>query len=417
MAGLGPEFVALANAPSQDGQRAQQTQTFLNMKTGHVCDAKGNTLFRMSPADDEKSQLFADYAASYAASKTARALGHPVLMPLKDGGERLVTMDLAPTDVHIDSALPNYAAGYRLGDPVADIAAPPVLAPKASDVFFTWDPANAFQRVLPTGGAQGAAVPEINPTLSNSPYVCKPFALGGFLPTETMANADAPLKPQLAVIKRIMNALLLEREIRVATLLQTSGNWDSSVVQTLAAGSQWDGGAAADPVKNLQDAIQNSYLPVTRVIMSEIVRFAFARSPAVQKFSFAKPDPSRPIDMAQLSAVLDLPPITVAKMKYQATPSSSNALTYVWGNHVVLVHEPEENPPTTQDDVATAYTFRWSGADQMVRDGSSEGGFLVRQFYDPRRGPRAGNTVIVTHNDAEVVTSKFVGGLILNAFQ
>lgn len=412
---LGPDFVALSYANDKQGARAAHGE-FVNVKTGEVVDTAGRLVTRLESRDDDRTQLYADYCASYYHMRLAQAVGHPVTMTLADGSERVVKMDLGQGDVHIDSALPNYAAGYKLGTPVADLASPPLLVAKASDKFNTWDAANAFQRVLPTGGAPGAVVPEINPSLSNATFSTTAYALAGFLPMEVIGNADAPLKPQQAVLRRIMNALLLEREIRVSTMLTTSGNWDASVVQTIAAGSQWNGGASSDPVKNIQDAIQASYLPVTGIVMSEKVRFAFARNPKVQSYVFAKPDPSRPLNIDQLQAVLDLPPITVAKMKYLATPSSSNALSYVWGNDVILLHSPEQNPPTDQEDVATSYTFRWTGAGN-VSDGSMQGGFLVRQYFDPRRGPRAGNVVVATHNDAEQMTSKFVGGLLINAFQ
>ena len=44
-------------------------------------------------------------------------------------------------------------------------------------------------------------------------------------------------------------------------------------------------------------------------------------------------------------------------------------------------------------------------------------GFLVRTYYDPKRGARGGTQVVVVHNDIEVQTSQLVGGLILNAHQ
>lgn len=383
----------------------------LEIATGRILSDSGKVLEQLTP-QGEHDEALADYAATYYHSRIARQVGGPVRMNAGRSDERLVTMDLAQSDVHIDSALPNYAAGYRLADGMADVALPPLVVPKASNKYFTWDTVNAFRRVIPNGGIGGGVVPEVNPTLSNSSYQTKEYALGAFVPAQIEANADAPLRPYQAATKRVMNALLLEREIRVATTLQTSGNWDASLVTSLAAAAKWNGGASSDPVADLHLLLEASAMPVTGIIMSERVAHWFTRNAAVQKFTGYKANVKPLPSASEFAGILELPPIYIAKMKYFA---SGTALSYVWGNHVVLVHAPAENPPTSQDDVATGYTFRWNGGD--APDGAANAGFLVRTYFDPKRGSRGGNMVVVVHNDIEVMTSNLVGGLILNAFQ
>jgi hypothetical protein len=41
----------------------------------------------------------------------------------------------------------------------------------------------------------------------------------------------------------------------------------------------------------------------------------------------------------------------------------------------------------------------------------------VRQFFLQDRGPAGGNKIVVAHWDAEVLTSKYIGGLLINAYQ
>lgn len=384
----------------------------LNVQTGQVVDLTGRVTQQLKQLDDGQCVALSDYAARYAHSRMAAAVGHPVRMRDADGDGVLVTMDLAQGDVHIDSPMPNYAAGYQLAAGVADLACPVFTTDKASNRFYTWDKENAFKRVLPIGDTAGGAVNEVNPTLSNDTYATVPYALAAFVSTEVVATADAPLRPQQAAVKRIMNALYLEREIRVATLLQNPASWDASVVQNIAAANKWNGGASSDPIADLHVAIERSWMPVTGIVMSEVAEHAFARNPAVQKYIGYK-DSAKPIPTLEaFSAMLRLPPMYSAKMKYQATGSS---LSYVWGNHVVLLHQPAENPPTSQEEIATAYTMRWDGGGSP--DGSMTAGWQVRQFFDPKRGPRGGTVVVVTHNDAEKMTSKFVGGLLTNAIQ
>lgn len=384
----------------------------LEIATGRVFDPRtGATLEQLTPLGDHDEAL-SDFAARYYHMNIARQVGHPVRMTDRDGDGVLIAMDLAQSDVHQDSPLPNYAAGYKLAMGLADIAAPPIVVPKASDKYNTWDKENAFTRVLPTGGTGGGAVAEVNPSLSSATYSTVEYALGAFVPTNVQANADAPLRPQQAAVRRVMNALLLEREIRVANLLTTAANWNSGNTVTLGATANWNGGSASDPIKDLHTQIEASYMPVTGIIMSELVAHDFQRNSATQKY-IAYKDSAKPLPSAsEFAALLDLPPIYVAKMKYL---SAATTLSYVWGNDVVLLHSPPENPPTDQEEVASAYTFRWNGGD--APDGTVTAGMMVRTFFDPKRGGRGGTMVVVVHNDAEVMTSKFVGGLIKSAHQ
>ena len=390
-----------------------------------------------SPVRDGQGRLIhvsalANAAAEHYYTKAAEQIGHAVpykmtdeagheqdmvasprkaavTMRGKDG--KLVAMDLAISDVHTNATLPNYAAGYHISDGVADIASPVLLVPKASDVYYTWNTATDFARKLPNSGSPGTGMGEVNPTLGPSTYTTVQYMLSGFLPTEIQANADTPLRPMTKLMQMIVDALRLEREYRVATQLQTSANWNSNLVTTIAAGAQWDGGGASDPVANLHRAIEQSFLPVTGIVWSELVEHDFLRNPAVQKYFTFKDMVNGIPDPMKLSSTLRLPAIHTAMMKYTA----GGALSYVWGNHVVLLHQPAQLPPTDQMDVATGMTFRWMGGD--APDGNVASGLLIRSYYDPKRGARGGTTVVAVHNDIELQTSAFVGGLLLNAHQ
>lgn len=379
----------------------------------------------------------ANYAVEYYYGQIAQLTGRPVPVTMRDPASgqrfekkvaperlardadgRLVLLDLGVADVHTPATLPNYAAGYKIADGVADIASPAFLVPHQSDVYYTWNASSDFNRRFPNIVSSGGGIAQVNPGLSTATYSAKQYALSGVLPTEVQTNADAPLKPFQKMVQIVVDAMRLEREIRVASLLQTSANWNSNLVNTLTAGNQWDGGASSDPVANLHKAIENSYMPVTGIVWSELVEHDFLRNPAVQKYFTFKdmidglPDPQK------LSSTLRLPPIYTAMMKYT---TGGAVLTYVWGNHVVLLRTPKETPPTTQMDIATSYTMRWNGGsapDTTTPSGVSPiAGLMVRTYFDPRLGARGSTVVVVTHSDDEQMTSGLVGGLILNAHQ
>jgi hypothetical protein len=340
---------------------------------------------------------------------------------MSDDSGRTVTMDLGQADVHIDAALANYAAGYKQWEGIADEVAPLVPVDKASNKFWTWDKDDVFQDAEDLIVGPGAAVKEISPRLSSSSYTTVAYGVASYVSTELSANQDAPLKVEQAAMRRCLNAINLGRERRVAALVTTSGNWTGGYTSALAAGAKWNGGASSNPVQDLFTAIEASLTPVRTIAMSELVWHDFVQNSAVQKYvamkTAAPPLPNARatnqgrIAAEEFSAILGLPPFLIGRQKGKLT---STTYGYVWGNNVALL----ENDPTVPSDgqtISTAKTFRWTGADSGTPDGTVQGGFLVRSYYDPKRGARGGRVVVVTHNDAEVMTSVVAGGLITGA--
>ncbi len=350
--------------------------------------------------------------AETGAPQTLDLHNNTITMRADDG--RLVTMDLGQSDVHIDAALANYAAGYKLAPGIADEVCPVIPVDKASNKFWTWDKDDVFQDAEDLIVTAGGAVKEISPRLSSATYTTTSYGIGSFVPTEVAANADAPLAPEMAAIRRCLNAVMLGRERRVASLLTTSGNWSGGSVTALGGTAKWNAGSASDPVANIYAAIEASLTPVRAIAMSERTWHAFVQNAAVQKYVAAKtmvqPIPDQ-AGASQFSALLGLPPIIIGTMKGKASASTYG---YVWGNNVVLLHNDPSAPKDGQT-ISTAYTFRWTGAGST--DGNMVGGFLVRSYYDPSRGARGGKKVVVVHNDAEVMTSVYAGALITGAYQ
>lgn len=405
----------------------------LDVGNGIVYDLKGNQIDKWAVTDNAHSQQLADYAADEllgvfsagvgsgvhfgpdAAERTreSKERARSVRMGGWDrtGGDDLVKMDLGYSDVHQAAALPNYAAGYRNHKPIADVYAPPMIVSKPSDKYYTFAKEDAFQRVVPTIGTPNGAVPEIAPRLANSTFTTLERALAGFVSTQLEAAADAALRIRQATMQRVLQGLLIERELRIATLATTTSNWDSSVVTALGATAKWNGGTTSDPVKDIQTAMLAAWGDVAGIIMNEQVFQAWQRNGQTQKFFAYKNDAAPLPSASQMSALLQLPPIYVAKMRYM---TSATAKDFIWGNSVVLFCQPAQLPPTSQEDVSSGTTFRWNGA--TVSDGQVSQGMIVREFFVQDRGSMGGNKVVLIHHDADVQTSAFAGALITGAY-
>lgn len=339
---------------------------------------------------------------------------------MTDASGRLITMDLGQADVHIDAALAIYAAGYNQWEGIADIVAPLVPSDKASNKYFTWDKDDIFQQVDDLVVGPNAQVMEISPRVSSSSFTTVGYGASAAVSTELLANADAPLNPEKAAMRRCLQAVKLGREVRVANQALTSSNWTGGYTTTLGATAKWNGGAASNPIQDIMTAIENSLTSVTHIALSERTWHDFFQNANVQKFVASKID-APPLGVVnagdqlriasdKLSALLGLPPFVIGRQKKKI----SGGYGYVWGDNVALIHA-DPGVPSDGQSISTMKTFRWTGADSGAVDGTMQGGFLVRSYYDPRRGARGSKIVVVTHNDAEVTTSVYAGGLIIGA--
>jgi hypothetical protein len=402
----------------------------LDINNGFVYDLAGNQIAKWEPVEKNYNRLLADFASNEARQVMASSMGSAVgigskarqieeqarerakAIAMTDWDGNTIAMDLGTSDVHQAAATPGYAAGYRNEAPMADMFAPPLIRNKPSDKFYTFAKEDAFQRATPVVGATSAQVAEIAPRLANQTFNTIEYALGGFVGTQIEAAADAALRIRQATMTRVLNAQMIEREIRVAALATTASNWDTSVVATVLAAAKWDGGASSDPIADIHARAEASWGDPTGVVLSEKVFHAMQRNPQVQKY-FAYKNSASPLPgSGDMSSLLNIPQIFVAKMKYI---NPAGVLDYIWGNDVVLFRMPAQMPPTTQDDVASAVTFRWDAG--SVADGTASNGMLVREYYVQDRGTMGGNKVVLILHDAEVTTSKFVGGLIKSAWQ
>lgn len=341
---------------------------------------------------------------------------------MTDASGRLVTMDLGQADVHVDAALANYAAGYKQWEGIADQVAPLVPSTKASNKYFTWGKDDVFQQVENLLVAQNVDIAQVSPSLSSSTFTTLGYAISAVISTELSANADAPLQVEQAALRRCLNAINLGREARVAAAAQLSTSWTGGYSVTLGATAKWNGGTTSNPIQDLMTAIESSLTPVSAIALSERTWHDFFQNASVQKYVASKIDapPLGSVNAGdqlriagdKLSALLGLPPFLIGRQKKK----TSGGYGYVWGDDVELIHV-EPGVPSDGQSISTFKTFRWTGADGGANDGTMQGGFLVRSYYDPRKGPRGSKVMVVAHNDTEVATSAVAGGHIVNAHQ
>jgi hypothetical protein len=256
-------------------------------------------------------------------------------------------------------------------------------------------------------------VPEIDIESSLTTYKVQDRFVGSFIPKVVQGQADYDVMQPAA--ERCANAIHLDRECDVWSLLTTSGNWNAGVVTTLAANYQWNGGSTSRPIYDLKKMVRDSAQPIDRFFMNQLVADELVLNSATQTWltSLMGADGAKKVVGEYRNGVLDfqfptLPPISVVNNK--VLNESTSVLDYTLGNFVIAVGLPEgDGPPKNGERPASSYTFR--------RKGESGNGWEVDEYFIVGRGPKGGTLLVCSQADVAKMTGNIIGGLLIDVIQ
>jgi len=131
-------------------------------------------------------------------------------------------------EVHIDVVLSNISLGYHPKGMIAEEIFPIVSVKKESDKYYIWNKGEAFRVPDNTQRADGTRSKTIGFSLTTSTYSAEEYALNIEVTDRQVANADSVINLRSAKTRRVKDILMLDQEIRVASLLTTQSNWAST---------------------------------------------------------------------------------------------------------------------------------------------------------------------------------------------
>lgn len=329
-----------------------------------------------------------------------------------------VMLSLSPSDVTISEEMDTFMVGFKPAGFRADEACPIMLVDKDTAQYRIFGLNNAFKQVNVISSIQ-ADIPEVDPESTLDTYLVQERALGGFIPAVVQENADQGAglyDPRMAVARRISWALALEREMRVWSLLTTSGSWNANNRATIAAGAEWNDTANGDPMLDIFDRIEASAQIVTGIFVNPPVAHAVLRSESVRSHMRTMlGDGAVQAQVAAASAaqvnmdfqIPGLPPFHVVSSK--VLNETTGLLDFILNDTVVLVSNPGPDQPITGEDIMTCKTFR--------RRGPSGNGFTTREFPLDRRGLHGGIFMASGHAEQVKMIANNVGGAIFDVLQ
>jgi len=332
-------------------------------------------------------------------------------------GER-IRMTLSPSDVTgqsliLDSLIVGFSQpGFR-----ADEVCPEFLVDVDTGKYQIYDIANVFKLVNVISSIQ-ADIPEVDVGRTLADYRVQERALGGFVPAVTQFNADnqpGSIDPKAMITKRIAAMLQLDREVRVWTLLTTSGSWNANNRATIASGSEWND-PTSDALQDIFDRVNASAQQVTDIWINPLVAQALLKNTSIKDYIKAmKGDaPPTPTDIVVAQATqqnLDfsipgLPPFHIVAGK--VLNETTGNLDFILNDTAVFTSAPP-GAGTSGDDIMTCKTFR--------RRGPNGVGYTTREFPIERRGLHGGTFIAAGAAEQVAMISGVVGGAIFDTIQ
>lgn len=306
-------------------------------------------------------------------------------------------------DVHQNAALSQWASDYENGDFIADLISPPTLVDKRSDVYHTFNRTN-YTTVLDDRLGPDSEANETGYAQGTGNYSVQDRGLKRFVPAAVDANADAPLSPEQDATDILMGRISLNREVRVAAVMNATGSY--AAANTSAAAFAWTDQTNSDPIADvhtMKEALPpapNKSNSVLRMVLTLEKWHDLRAHPALRGGGMDKPVVTR--EQAQEILMVDEILITEAQ-RNTAAPGLTPVYGRVWTTTNAILTRVPRTAPTGKQSGIFSVTFRWRAAGT---------GVLVRTWEVEGRGVMGGTMVQASLSDDEAVVQNDMAYLL-----
>lgn len=321
-----------------------------------------------------------------------------------DRGNAIRASDpLSPSNAHINAALTDFAASYSNGELIADRVSPIFLVDKKSDSFFKFTQKDATTALSNRVGERGA-IPEATIEEGTGSYTCLGYGLKGPVSRALQASADPAVQPKQRTARNIMLRNMLQREIRVADQVMTSGNW--AAANTAAATAVWSNktsGVPLDDIHTALEAIPASGSDSLKIGVCALEVFhALISHPQIRDLHGTM---TGQISRDVMAGYLGLDELLVSDaQKNTANTAQTVSLSRIWSaTAFAIVKVPRTVEGLDQELFSVTFRRRLAGAPN---------GILVREWHEEDAGTEGTDMIAVTHEDDEVIVQSNQGFLL-----
>jgi hypothetical protein len=240
-------------------------------------------------------------------------------------------------DVHQDAILSNVSTQYQNGSAIADFVFPRVKVAKESDKYYKY---TRNFRIPNTYRAMSSESKKIDWNVTTDTYFCEEYALHDDIHDRLRRNVDNPLDLDIDTTENLTNALMLDREKRVADIAFSTGSVTNN--SALTGSDRWDDYAGSDPLGDLEDIMLSvkaaSGVRPNAIVMGEQVMSKMRNHPdLLERIKYTQ---KGVVTEDLLSSLLPgSPRVLVGDLMVDSSQEGdTESLGYIWGKKVLVAY-------------------------------------------------------------------------------
>lgn len=199
------------------------------------------------------------------------------------------------------------------------------------------------------------------------------------------------------VVERLTVKAKRQHEIRVKRAVQTTGNYASACVQALGAGANWNGGASADPIGDVQDILAAMQAHPTHAVMSLEAWQAVQNNDDIRAILASQYDNKGLLRPMDFGLYFGIPNVVIDEQRVTLIGASSQTRLYD-SDKIAFLH------------VSADSEMRTFLRNFMLRGGA--GGFHVQTWFSPSHGQHGADFAKIAYDNDLVVVDNTYGGII-----
>lgn len=157
-------------------------------------------------------------------------------------------------DVRIDPLLSSISVAFHNDQFIAPTVAPVIPTTVDGGKYALYTQADWFRDEAGKRGP-GASAKRGDFGITFATFFCEEYAFGKEVPDEIRRNAMDPIRPDQDATMYATEKVMLNKEVRVATKMNTAANWATGHTVTKSGTGQWNDYGGSDPLADIETAI------------------------------------------------------------------------------------------------------------------------------------------------------------------
>lgn len=227
------------------------------------------------------------------------------------------------------------------------------------------------------------------------------YGLDDLVPIDDINQAPPGYDPRNFAATRLMDLVLLDREVRVAGLTFNAATYPSGNKVTLSGSSQWSH-VDSDPIADIQGAMDGMIMRPNKLILGRSTWSKLRTNPKIVAALSVSGTTSGIANRRAVADLFELDEIEVgSSWLNSAKPGQTPTRVSVWGKHAALIRQERLASSTAQ-----VPTFGWT---------AEYGTRVSGDMPEPKVGLRGAVRVRAGESVKEVIAASDLGYLFTNA--